>query len=595
MTLWLILTVMTAAAAFAVIWPLTRRAAAARSGNDMAVYRDQLEEVERDLGAGLIGTTEAQAARIELSRRLLAAADADRAADTAAPATAAAGSILWRRRAAAIATVVALPVIAGSLYLRLGSPELASAQAAAQAGMRPGPRGAVAAADPSVQSLIAQAEAHLASNPDDGRAWEVLAPVYMRLDRYSDSVSAWRNVVRLLGENAERDSDLGESLMAEANGVVTAEAKAAFVRAASLDDTLVSPRYYLGLAAEQDGRRQEAATIWRELIDQAPPGAEWVGEVRQSLARVESKTVAPPAPTAAQVASAAKEPPEQQTAMIQTMVDRLAARLKQDGSDPAGWAQLIRSYNVLGQADKARAASVEAQQALASDASKLDQLNAALKGGDANTVTVAAATPPAPAAAPNATPVPGRSLTQTAGADQPAPAQHDIQSMVDRLAARLKQDGSDVAGWLQLIRSYKVLGQADKAQAATADARQALAGDPTKLEQFNTALKTAEAPPPAAPAAPADADKTAPDQPAGTPPDHQQAAAMQTMIEHLAERLKTSGSDPAGWLMLVRSYLTVGQKDKATAAIGDARHALAGDPATLDQFNKALKNYKIDE
>src|SRR5208283_3819283 len=106
----------------------------------------------------------------------------------------------------------------------------ASAQAAAQAGMRPGPRASVAAADPSVQSLIAQAEAHLASNPDDGRAWEVLAPVYMRLDRYADSVTAWRNTVRLLGENAERDSDLGESLMAEANGVVTAEAKAAFVR-----------------------------------------------------------------------------------------------------------------------------------------------------------------------------------------------------------------------------------------------------------------------------------------------------------------------------------------------------------------------------
>ena len=577
MILFLILAVMTAAAVFAVIWPLTRHAATARSGSDVIVYRDQLDEVERDLTAGLIGKTEADAARIEISRRLLAAADAARAtAQATTPETATATSAAWRRRAVAVASLVALPVIAGGLYLRLGSPELASAQTFAQGKVA---QGKVAAADQAVETLVAKAEEHLQRNPEDGRAWEVLAPVYLRLDRYSDSVTAWRNALQLLGESAERDASLGESLTMEANGVVTAEAKADFVRAASLDDTLVSAQYYLGLSAEQDGQREQAAKIWRDLIAQAPAGADWVGDVREALARVESNSGAPPGPSAAQMAAAANQPPAEQTAMIQTMVDRLAARLKQDGSDVAGWGQLIRAYNVLGQAEKARAATSDAQQALAGDPSKLDQLNAAIKGD------AAAAAVPAPDA------------QQTAQATGSAPADHPqgatVQDMVDRLAARLKQDGSDVAGWLQLIRAYNVLGQAEKARAATADAQQALAGDPAKLDQFNAALKGGDTAPAAAPAP--GTDKPAPTAPAAAPADHQQAATMQSMVDGLAERLKTSGSNPAGWLMLVRSYMTLGQKDKATAAIGDARQALAKDPAVLEQFNQALKNYNIAE
>ena len=364
-----------------------------------------------------------------------------------------------------MASLLTLPIVAGGLYLWLGSPELA--QSAVQRN---------AAARQSVESLVARVEAHLAQNPEDGRGWEILAPVYMRLDRYSDAVTAWRNTLQLLGENAERDANLGEALTAEANGVVTAEAKADFVRAASLDKTLVSARYYLGLAAEQDGRKEEAAKIWRDLIAEAPPGAQWLSDVRNALAGVENNATQPSGPSAAQIAAAANQPAEQQSAMIQSMVDRLAARLKQDGSDVDGWVRLIRAYNVLGQAEKASAATTDAQQALAGAPDKLAQLNAALKGGDADHAAAAA---PTPASGPN--------VAQTGtGADQPPP-QHDIQAMVDRLAARLKQDGSDVAGWLQLIRSYDVMGQADKARAATADARQALASDPSKLEQFNAA------------------------------------------------------------------------------------------------------------
>jgi cytochrome c-type biogenesis protein CcmH len=579
MTLWVIFGLMTATAVFAVVWPLVRYRTAARSGSDIAVYRDQLDEVGRDLATGLIGKTEAQAARVEISRRLLAADAAAQAAPAASSPVAAA----WRRRAVVLVALVLLPAGAAALYLRIGSPDLASATVAAEQTVAPGQ-------EASVATMVAKVEAHLQQNPKDGRGWEVLAPVYLQIGRYADSVNAWRNTLQLLGENADRLANLGESLMAEANGIVTADAKAAFVRAVTLDSTTVSARYYLGIAAEQDGQRDKAAKIWRDLIADAPPGAHWLSQVRTALARVDGKAPAtPPGLNAAQLAVAGKQPPGQQSDqppapqpdMIRGMVDRLAARLKKDGSDPDGWVRLVRSYKVLGEPDKATAAAADARKALAGDSGKLQQLETALKD-------LAAENTPAPSPAP--APSPNAAQMAAAGKQPPAQQADMIRGMVDRLAARLKKDGSDPDGWVRLVRSYKVLGEPDKATAAAADARQVLASDPAKLKQFETGLKDLDAGKTAA-SAPMPAPAPMPN--AGTAPGHQQDA--QSMVEHLAERLKKSGSDPQGWLMLTRSYLTLGEKDKATAAINDGRRALTGDPAKLAEFNEALKRFKINE
>ena len=291
MILWVIFGLMTAAAIAAVLLPLVRRRAEEFSGNDIAVYRDQLGELDRDRAAGLIGKSEAEAARVEISRRLLAAADADaaRAASAAADPVPAARV----RRCIIAAALLLLPAGAGALYLRLGSPELA----AMSAGDAVQPE-----KQTQIENVVARVEVHLQSNPRDGRGWEVLAPVYMQLGRYSDSVTAWRNALALLGETAEREANLGEALMAEANGVVTIEAKAAFVRAVTLDNTIVSARYYLGRAAEQDGKREEAAKIWRDLVAEAPAGAHWANDVRAALARIESNSAASPDPTGAPTA-----------------------------------------------------------------------------------------------------------------------------------------------------------------------------------------------------------------------------------------------------------------------------------------------------
>jgi len=116
MTLWFVFALMTAAAIFAVLWPLGQ-AANAQAGSDLAVYRDQLDEIERDRAAGLIGAAEADAARVEVSRRLIAAADAAELTH-ALPI----GSPLWRRRALTVGALLLLPGIAAGFYLALGSP-----------------------------------------------------------------------------------------------------------------------------------------------------------------------------------------------------------------------------------------------------------------------------------------------------------------------------------------------------------------------------------------------------------------------------------------------------------------------------------------
>jgi cytochrome c-type biogenesis protein CcmH len=371
MTLWLVFALMTAAAIFAVLWPLSRTARMS-GGSDVAVYRDQLDEIERDRAAGLIGGAEAQAARTEVSRRLLAATgkgnDAQR--DPA--------GALWRRRAAAVAALVVVPLIGAGVYLRHGSPHLPGEPLAERQGTK--------IENLSLAESIARVEARLSNEPNDGRGWEVIAPIYLRLGRFDDSVRAYRNALRLNGETAARQADLGEALVAAANGVVTADAKQSFDRALTLDPRELKSRFYTGVAAEQDGARGKAAEIWRAMLREAPPDAPWAPAVRQALAEIgeatESAPSAPPAagPSAADIASASGLSEAERAEMVQGMVARLADRLRQDGSDVEGWLRLVRAYMVLGDRDKANQAAGEARRALASDPDKLRKINDVAKG-----------------------------------------------------------------------------------------------------------------------------------------------------------------------------------------------------------------------
>src|SRR6478735_434145 len=363
MTLWFVFALMTVAAIFAVLWPLGRGNRAPSEGSEAAVYKDQLAEIERDRAADLIGAPEAEAARVEISRRLLAAADSERAPD-------AASSLKWRR-AAAVLALVGLPLVAIVVYMPLGSPQLRDFPLAQR------DRGANMAQ--SLENMVVQVEQHLEKNPTDGRGWNVLAPVLERLGRFDEAVRAYRNSITYNGESAERRSDLGEAITAAASGVVTAEAKTAFERAHALSADDPKANYFLGLAAEQDGRKDDAANIWRALLAKAPADAPWRPLVQTSLARVGGGGATMPALSDETIAASKDMNEGDRNAMVRGMVERLATRLKQNGDDVEGWLRLVRAYLVMGERDKAMGASTDARQAVANDAERLRQLNDGLR------------------------------------------------------------------------------------------------------------------------------------------------------------------------------------------------------------------------
>jgi len=408
MTLWFSFALMTAAVIFSVLWPLRRAQRELGAGSDVAVYRDQLAEIKRDRLSGLIGEAEAKAAQVEVSRRLLAAADAADAQSQNKPAT----QSLHRRRLVALIALLALPLGTVALYLLVGSPNEPAQPLAARLNTPMEKR--------SLPALVAQVEDHLAHKPEDGRGWQVLAPIYMRMGRFDDASKAWRNTLRLMGESADGEADLGEALVGVANGVVTAEAAGAFDHALALDAHNVKAGFFRGLSAAQDGKREQAAAIWRDLLHNAPTGAPWIDLVQKSLAQLEPNTgadnpsmaadnaiagrsagpsmaadnvmAAPSAgpsvaadnasvgPTADQIAVAQDLNPQDRADMIRTMVERLAQRLTQDGSDVEGWLRLIRSYVVLGERDKALGAAARARQALAGADDKVRRIDALVKG-----------------------------------------------------------------------------------------------------------------------------------------------------------------------------------------------------------------------
>jgi cytochrome c-type biogenesis protein CcmH len=361
MTLWFVFALMTVAAIFAVLWPLGRGSSASAGGSEAVVYRDQLAEIDRDVAAGLIGVSEAEAARVEIGRRLLAAADGERNLP--------ARSNLGLRRASAVVALVGLPIAAVTFYLAFGSPRLGDFPLASRTG--------TADANQPLDNMVAQVEAHLEKNPADGRGWTVLAPVLARLGRYDDAVRAYRNAITYAGDSAERRSDLGEALAGAAGGVVTAEAKAEFERAVAQSADEPRASYFLGLAAEQDGRQADAAAIWRGMLAKAPADAPWRPLIEAALARVGDP--AAPALSSDAMAAAKDMNEADRGTMIRGMVDRLATRLKQNGDDVEGWLRLVRAYMVMGERDKALSAQVEARQAVAGDAERLRQLNEGLK------------------------------------------------------------------------------------------------------------------------------------------------------------------------------------------------------------------------
>lgn len=417
MLLWIGFAVLTAGVIAVLARPLVRPADphADSQSADLAVYRDQLRAIDSEREQGLLEASEAEAARTELGRRILRAAEqspevaAANAGSLSEPAggghaagagpeqTPASGSA----RALVYAAGLIIPLLSIGVYLGVGSPGLPGTPFAER----------VAKSGPgrSIDELIGLVEKRLRAQPEDGQGWEVVAPVYMKQQRYNDAARAFANSIRLNGETPDRVAGFAEALVLANNGLIVPDARRAYERLLKIAPDRVEARFWLALAKEQDGDLAGGIADLEKLLQSAPADAPWrslvegkLGEMRTALAggtsgtgegggeaaktpaeataeRASPQNAGAPGPNAADVAAVQQMSPEERSAFITQMVDGLAARLAENGKDLEGWKRLARAYKVMGRDSDAVKAIADARRALAEDAAAIQALDALAK------------------------------------------------------------------------------------------------------------------------------------------------------------------------------------------------------------------------
>jgi cytochrome c-type biogenesis protein CcmH len=338
-----------------------RHGPTSRDAYSLAVYRDQLSEVERDLARGVLGAADAEAARAEIARRILALKPSHTETGT--------GTM---PHVSATVAILLLPVAAWGLYWQLGSPSL------------PDQPFAERTAPIDLKEALAQLATHLKEHPQDLTGWLLLARAEMGRGHHREAVEAYRHAADLSGQRADIVGDWGEAQVRAAGGTVTPAARAAFTAGLGDPETAPRSRYYLALAQMQQGEVRGAIEAWVDLAAEAPADAGWLPLVRQRIAEAANilgidpatlKGAAGAQPNAsadAAVAAAAKATqnasPAERQAMILAMVDKLASRLQSQPDDVEGWARLGRSYMVLNQPEKAKEAYARAVELKPDDA-----------------------------------------------------------------------------------------------------------------------------------------------------------------------------------------------------------------------------------
>jgi len=214
MMLWFALAALTLVITLILIFPILRAKSAEpapRIDYDLAVYRDQLAEIDREIGRGLLTEEQALAARAEVHRRMLAAEDAGSGVSRGP--TAVAGRRL--RLGAIVAIAVVVPVGALAVYGMLGSPNLPGEPFAWRVKHDPD---FVAAAE------AASLDGQLRSSPS-AAGYKRLAERYFAARNYEQAAAADRRAVELGANDASSWSELGEAVVMSNGGTICASAR----------------------------------------------------------------------------------------------------------------------------------------------------------------------------------------------------------------------------------------------------------------------------------------------------------------------------------------------------------------------------------
>ena len=347
-----------------------------RRAGAVAVLADQLHEVERDAERGLISNNEAEAARIEIKRRLLKLGRGHSAGQRT---EAGGNAALW-------VSALVVPLVAGLLYAQLGSPEVPAVPFADRQDER--------AEQAQITELTGRLLERLESDPEGGptEGWMLLGQTYMRMGRYADAASAMETIVERDDASSAMLSQYAEALISAEDGIVTPQARNAIRRARAMDPTNPAATYYEAIALDQAGDSEEAHDLLLSRLEQAAGPAPWmeifiaqanrigemIGREPVNLAAFAPMAGGAPGPTRDDVAAASEMSDANRAAFIRSMVDRLADRLAEDPDDLDGWLRLGNAYRVLGEMDKAREAFLSAEK-LASNLASDDPRRVAIR------------------------------------------------------------------------------------------------------------------------------------------------------------------------------------------------------------------------
>lgn len=394
MLFWVICGLIALIVAAIIASPLLGRETDSEAAPEIAFYRAQLDEIDRDVAREVLSETEAATARVEVSRRLLAADQAQALAPT------------QRQGPGGIVAVIAGLVVIGTglgLYAALGAPgypdipltQRLEASSTARA-TRPNQAAAVAQAPSTAQTgvpeeyleNVAKLRALMPEHPENIDAWRMLAHHEEWLANYADAARAQGRVVTLLGDDVTIDDlVLQLDLMVKAaNGYVSPEAEAVAKAILEKDPENIAGIYYYGEMYAQTDRPDLAFRLWRPLAengDPAVPHVQWARLQIEEAAFRAGEDYALPAqrgPTAADIEGAAEMSDADRAAMIGNMVAGLADRLASQGGPAEDWARLITAYGVLGQTDDARAIWVEAADLFGANPEAMEVLRGAATG-----------------------------------------------------------------------------------------------------------------------------------------------------------------------------------------------------------------------
>jgi cytochrome c-type biogenesis protein CcmH len=352
---WIIAGVLTLAAAVVLAAPLfDTRKFKSEDAFALEVYRDQLAELTRDEQRGLLTSEQAKAAQIEIERRILALDEGKKFQPARPPS-----------HHLTLAMAVILPLAAFGLYLMLGSPHLPSQSAMDRLAEER------ARTSPKVQELEAKVE----QSPSDAQSWIDLGRAYADVERTKDAKDSFAKAMALGRKEPDLLRQFAHAAILAEGGRVTTDAQSALQRALSADPGDPTSRFFLALAKAQNQDVEGALADWLTLERQLPPEAplrqllaENIDKAARQLgkdpAKLPGRTVGRAGgavgPSAEDMAAAEQMTPEQRQAFIESMVERLAAKMKEEPENLEGWIRLANAYGVLGKRAESRAAWAEA-------------------------------------------------------------------------------------------------------------------------------------------------------------------------------------------------------------------------------------------